>query len=140
MLAALPGMDPGRLDDDPGATRAAAAERRRRCWQCSAPAQPLGTISGSKAVRVTARIAFDSGQRVTSEAVIFILDSGSDAYRVLTWRDDIDDAPADAAQQDRDPMTGLGDIKVYLARWIDSVAAAIVGAAVRRSARARACR
>ncbi len=44
-------------------------------------------------MRVTARIAFDSGQRMTSEAVIFLLDSGVEPYRILTWRDDIDDAP-----------------------------------------------
>ena len=40
-------------------------------------------------------ITFDSGQRVTSEVVIFILDNGTDPYRVLTWRDDIDDSPAE---------------------------------------------
>jgi hypothetical protein len=50
----------------------------------------LGALSGSKSVRITSRITFDSGQRVTSEVVIFILDSGTEAYRVLTWRDDID--------------------------------------------------
>ena len=59
------------------------------------PAQQIGTISGSKAVRVTSRIAFDSGQRVTSEVVIFILDGSGEAYRIMTWRDDLDDAPAD---------------------------------------------
>ena len=40
---------------------------------------------------MTARIAFDSGQRMTTEAVIFLLDSGTDPYRILTWRDDMDD-------------------------------------------------
>ena len=44
---------------------------------------------------MTSRIAFDSGQRVTSEVVVFILDSGGDVYRIMTWRDDVDDAPAD---------------------------------------------
>ena len=39
---------------------------------------------------MTARIAFDSGQRMTTEAVIFLLDSGTEPYRVLTWRDDVD--------------------------------------------------
>ena len=53
----------------------------------------LGSLAGSKSIRVTARIAFDSGQRVTTEVVIFILDNGSDVYRILTWRDDVDDAP-----------------------------------------------
>ena len=59
------------------------------------PAQALADDQGSKAFRVTARIAFDSGQRMTTEVVIFMLDSGTEPYRVLTWRDDIDDAPAD---------------------------------------------
>ena len=64
-------------------------------WKDSKVAQQIGTISGSKAVRVTARIAFDSGQRVTSEVVIFILDGSGEVYRIMTWRDDLDDAPAD---------------------------------------------
>jgi general secretion pathway protein K len=59
------------------------------------PAQTLATIQGNKALRVTARMAFDSGQRMTTEVVIFVLDSGTDPYRILTWRDDADDsAPA----------------------------------------------
>ena len=37
-------------------------------------------------------------------------------------------------------MTGLGDITAYLSRWIDSVAAAIVGLLTVVRARARACR
>ena len=40
---------------------------------------------------MTARITFDSGQRMTTEAVIFVLDSGTEPYRVLTWRDDADE-------------------------------------------------
>jgi hypothetical protein len=30
---------------------------------------------------------------MTTEAVIFILDSGTEPYRILTWRDDMDDTP-----------------------------------------------
>jgi general secretion pathway protein K len=56
-------------------------------------AQTLANTQSSKALRVTARIAFDSGQRMTTEAVIFILDSGTEPYRILTWRDDMDDTP-----------------------------------------------
>jgi len=50
----------------------------------------LGSLSSSKSYRVTSRITFDSGRRVTSEVVIFMLDSGVEPYRVLTWRDYID--------------------------------------------------
>jgi general secretion pathway protein K len=93
VLAALPGMDPSLLNDilmQRGLGRQIAEQLVARLGPT-----PLGTLSGSKAVRVTANIAFDSGQRVTSEVVIFILDSGTDPYRVLTWRDDIDDQPAE---------------------------------------------
>jgi general secretion pathway protein K len=93
VIAALPGMDPGRLGDI--LAQRAGGQTPQAMLALLGPAQPLGSLSGSKALRVTARIAFDSGQRVTSEAVIFILDNGSDVYRVLTWRDDVDDAPAE---------------------------------------------
>ena len=56
--------------------------------------QAFANAQGSKALRVTARIAFNSGQRMTTEAVIFLLDSGTDPYRVLTWQDDMDHTPA----------------------------------------------
>ena len=64
------------------------AATRRAAGACSAPRRRSPATQGSKAMRVTARIAFDSGQRMTTEAVIFILDSGTEAYRVLTWRDE----------------------------------------------------
>ncbi len=79
------------------------------------PAQNFATIQGNKALRVTTRIAFDSGQRMTTEAVVFVLDSGTEPYRVLTWRDDIDDA--------RSAMTGLSDITAYVSRWLDALRA-----------------
>ena len=113
MIAALPGMDPGLLNEilvqrAQGGPQNAAGAR----WHCSAPPSRSATIAGSKAVRVTARIVFDSGQRMTTEAVIFILDSGGEPYRIMTWRDDLDDAPADQ-RNGRDPMNGLGGIKGF---------------------------
>ena len=56
---------------------------------------PLVSLSASKSYRVTSRIIFDSGQRVTSEVVIFILDSSTEPYRVLSWRDSSDDPATD---------------------------------------------
>lgn len=94
VLAALPGMDPGRLDAVL-TERARGPQNAPRVAAALGAGQTLGTLYGSKAIRVTARIRFDSGQRVTTEVVIFILDSGSDAYRILTWRDDLDDTPAE---------------------------------------------
>jgi len=93
VLASLPGMDPERLN-------AALVQRQGRAQNAQSlpamlgAAQALATTQGNRALRVTARMTFDSGQRMTSEAVIFVLDSGTVPYRVLTWRDDIDDTPA----------------------------------------------
>jgi general secretion pathway protein K len=90
VLAALPGMNPERL-------HAVLAQRQARPQNAQVllatlgPAQALATTQGNKALRVTARIAFDSGQRMTTEAVIFVLDGGTEPYRVLTWRDDADE-------------------------------------------------
>jgi general secretion pathway protein K len=98
VLAALPGMDPSRLNAVLNA-RAAGPREAPRVLAMLGAAQTLAQARGSKAVRVTARTAFDSGQRVTTEAVIFILDGGTDAYRVLTWRHDIDDAPAERSSR-----------------------------------------
>ena len=97
VLAALPGIDPSRLNAVLN-ERAAGRRNAPRVQGMLGAAQVLAGAQGSKAFRVTARTAFDSGQRVTTEAVIFILDSGSDAYRVLTWRHDIDDAPAERSR------------------------------------------
>ena len=93
VVAALPGMDPSLLNEilvQRGLGRKVAEQLVARLGPT-----PLGTLSGSKSIRITANITFDSGQRVTSEVVIFILDNGIDPYRVLTWRDDIDDQPAE---------------------------------------------
>jgi general secretion pathway protein K len=94
VIAALPGMNPERL-------HAVLAQRQARSQNAQAllaslgPAQTLATTQGNKALRVTARITFDSGQRMTTEAVIFVLDSGTEPYRILTWRDDADDTRAE---------------------------------------------
>jgi general secretion pathway protein K len=94
VLAAMPGMTPERLNAVL-TERAGGIRNRDRVVGALGAAQGMVAAAASKAVRVTARATFDSGQRVTTEAVIFILDSGTDAYRVLTWRDDIDEAPAE---------------------------------------------
>jgi general secretion pathway protein K len=92
-MAALPGMDPERLN-------AALVLREGRSQNAEGllamlgPAQTFANTQSSKSMRVTARIAFDSGQRMTTEAVIFLLDNGNEPYRILTWRDDMDDTPS----------------------------------------------
>src|SRR5262249_49537666 len=78
VLAAIPGMT---RDASGGAGRAASA----------APQQggQFVTAEGSPATRVTARISFDDGRRIASEAVILPGDS-SEPFRILSWRADID--------------------------------------------------
>ena len=134
VVAALPGMDPARLNAVL-VQREAGPQYAEGLLAMLGPAQTLANAQSNKALRVTARIAFDSGQRMTTEAVIFILDSGPEPYRVLTWRDDIGRLrdPGDRA------MMGLADITALFSRWIDAAAGAIVSAA-RRSASARPCR
>jgi general secretion pathway protein K len=92
VVAALPGMDPARLNAVL-VQREAGPQNAEGLLAMLGPAQTLANTQSSKALRVTARIAFDSGQRMTTEAVIFILDSGTEPYRILTWRDDMDDTP-----------------------------------------------
>lgn len=93
VLAALPGMDAERLNAVL-VQRQAAPQNAQSLAAMFGLAQALATTRGNKALRVTARMTFDSGQRMTSEAVIFVLDGGTQPYRILTWRDDVDDTPA----------------------------------------------
>jgi hypothetical protein len=51
--------------------------------------QNMVTTEGSKAMRVTVRVRFDSGRKITSQAVILV-GGGEKPYRVLWWQDDID--------------------------------------------------
>jgi general secretion pathway protein K len=82
VLAAIPGMKPG---GPAGSGRAAA----------QLGAQQFEATEGSAATRVTARISFDNGQRIASEAVILLGDA-SEPFRVLSWQADIDAPPTDA--------------------------------------------
>ena len=88
VLAALPGMSPALLSSML-AQRALGREAAQQLIARLGP-NPLASLNASKSYRVNSHIVFDSGQRVTSEVVIFILDNGPEPYRVLTWRDDID--------------------------------------------------
>ncbi len=96
VVASLPGMDPERLNAVLVQRQAGPqnAQNTEALLAMLGAAQTLANTQSSKALRVTSRIAFDSGQRMTIEAVIFILDNGTEPYRVLTWRDDMDDTQA----------------------------------------------
>jgi len=83
VLAAIPGMTP---DGPGGAGRAASAAARLAAQQFDSP-------EGSAATRIIARVNFDNGRRIASEAVILLGDS-SEPFRVLSWRADIDVPPS----------------------------------------------
>lgn len=90
VIAALPGMTPERLG-------AVLSDRELLLEQSSsasfAAARAETTLESSKAVRVTVRMAFDSGRAIMSEAVILV-DGNAKPYRVLSWRNDADAEPA----------------------------------------------
>jgi len=92
VLAAVPGVDPQRLQTIL-VQRAAAPQNEQMAQALLAMLGAAQTYANAQASR-TARIAFDNGQRLTTQAVIFLLDSGTDPYRILTWHDDMDDTPA----------------------------------------------
>jgi general secretion pathway protein K len=88
VVAALPGMTADRLyailgQRGPGAANAQAVQGLLGSAQG-------GSTQPSKSTRVTVRIAFDNGRRVSSEAVILLLDDADAPFRVLSWRDDFD--------------------------------------------------
>jgi general secretion pathway protein K len=100
VLAALPGMNPSLLHAVL-AQREAEPQNVQKLAALLGPAQPLATGQGSKAVRVIPRIVFDDGQRMSADIVIFLLDSGAEPYRVLSWRDSSDDPASDERPRPR---------------------------------------
>lgn len=91
VVAALPGMSPLRLtsfidqraslpSDDPVAVLGALGGN-----------QPGATVSGSTAYRVRMRITLPDGRQSQPEGVFQLLGTGdSAAYRIFTWREDVD--------------------------------------------------
>lgn len=93
VLAALPRMTPDRMN--------AAMAERGAAANATGGADPNGgaatlrrvATTGSKAVRLTARVKFDTGQRIVSEAVILVDGSGDEPFRVLSWQENLDEPP-----------------------------------------------
>jgi general secretion pathway protein K len=91
VLAALPGMTPGTLQEvlalradpnaDPNAVRAAAGGEG-------------ATLDGSKAYRLTVQATSGTGVGTAADVVILLLDGGTEAYRVLSWRNAADGGTA----------------------------------------------
>jgi general secretion pathway protein K len=89
VVAALPGMTPDRLYDVLS-RRGAGPQSANPAPGLLGPAQGDPAAEGSKATRVTVRLRFDNGRRVSAEAVILPLDDSGEPFRVLSWRDEFD--------------------------------------------------
>src|SRR5579863_7326033 len=85
VLAALPGLTPDRLQAVLD-MRANASPDAFRAQLSSI--QSYITVDPSKANRVTVDVKFRSGQRMNTEAVIFLTPATADPYRVLSWHSD----------------------------------------------------
>jgi general secretion pathway protein K len=97
VVASLPGMTPDRLS-------AILAQRQAPIPDVPAitallgPTQSNATTESSRTTRVNVRVQFDNGTRMSSEIVILLVDDGAEPYRILSWRDDLDEPPAFAGR------------------------------------------
>ena len=91
VVAALPGMTPLLLQtilterSRPDITPAALLARL-------GPAGGAATVEASNAMRLSVRVELDNGGQASAEIVILLLDDDDEPYRVLSWRDNSDDA------------------------------------------------
>jgi general secretion pathway protein K len=90
VVAALPGMTPENL-------QAILEQRGDPTFDHEAllgMAGPGATLAASKAYRIMMAVQFGSGRRREAEAVILLLESGDEPYRVLSWRNASDGGTA----------------------------------------------
>lgn len=90
VIAALPGMTPGRLNAFLAA-RESITDPKLLLNDIGGPQSGAGT-EGSDGVRVNISVRFDNGAQSMSEAVIFL----GEPYRILSWREDGAMRPAGA--------------------------------------------
>ena len=86
VLAALPGMTPDRLQT--------VLDMRANASRDVLQAQLGGTnsyitVEPSRANRITIDVKFQSGQRMNTQAVIFLTPRNADPYRILSWHGDV---------------------------------------------------
>jgi len=92
VVAALPRMTAERMNAFLGERAGLARGDARSALAQLGPARAGATVEGSNATRVTARINFDNGRRIVSEAVILV-DGRDEPFRVLSWQDDLETPP-----------------------------------------------
>jgi len=85
VLAALPGLTPGRIQLLLAQREGAPQDILNA--QLGTAAQYV-TVQSSKANRVTVDVRFDANRRMRSEAVVLLLDDDVDPFRLLSWRDE----------------------------------------------------
>jgi general secretion pathway protein K len=98
VIAALPGMTRDRLNAVL-AERQAAPANGQALLTLLGSSEGFATLEGSKASRVTIRIALDNGRQISSEVVILILEEGDQPFSVLSWHDELDEPRSDGAQR-----------------------------------------
>jgi general secretion pathway protein K len=83
VVAALPGMTPENLQSVLSQRGDPALDPRSLLGVTGGEG---GTITGSKAYRMTIAVESGSGRRGAAEVVILLLEDGDEPYRVLSWR------------------------------------------------------
>src|SRR6202166_2451854 len=91
VVAALPGMTPGKLQDVLSQRADAAQDRQSLLGIAGGEG---ATLAGSKAYRITVGVEAGNGRRSAAEAVILLLETGAEPYRVLSWRNASDGSAA----------------------------------------------
>jgi general secretion pathway protein K len=85
VLAALPGVAPGRIEILLAQREGAPQDILNAQL---GPAAQYVTAQASKANRVTVDVRFDTNRRMRSEAVVLLLDDDVAPFRFLSWRDE----------------------------------------------------
>jgi general secretion pathway protein K len=91
VVAALPGMTPENLQSVLSQRGDPALDPRSLLAVTGGEG---GTITGSKAYRMTIAVESGSGRRGAAEVVILLLEDGDEPYRVLSWRNASDGGAA----------------------------------------------
>jgi general secretion pathway protein K len=92
VLAALPGLTPGRIQTLLAQRDGAPQDIVHA--QLGTAAQYV-TVQSGKANRITVDVRLDGNRRMRSQAVVLLLDDGADPFRVLSWRDDAGERSTD---------------------------------------------
>jgi general secretion pathway protein K len=100
VIAALPGMTPDRVRSVL-TYRQAFPQDGKVLLAMLGTAQQYGTTEGSKALRVSAQVAFDKERKLSSEVVILLFDNDKEPFSILSWRDGLDGLHAGDAAKTR---------------------------------------